>query len=484
VTSTGAITISTASNGNINLQPNGTGNIILANTFVNGVAYPAQDQDAASKIYVDNMVSTALTYHAAVTVATTGTLATATGGTITYAQPNGAGNGVGATLTTTGSFYLIDTANIQTVGTRILVKNEANAVYNGVYTYANVNTIVRSTDTDEYGPASTEQISINDYFFVQSGNVNAGAAFVVDAPLGTITFGTSNISFAQFSSSQTYTANTNAGISIIGTVINAKVDNDTTAFDGGGNIIVKASANLVTPNIGAATGTSVSVTGTVSAGNINADSGYVTTTGNITGGNLLTGGLISATSTITGSSILGSVVSASGNVYGGNVLFDAGVVTGTGNIYGGNLIAALFDSTNTTLAGPGPGNTSGERVRLYDFANPSTTNFAIGVEDHYIWNAVDNGISGFKWYAGNVLAATLMGTGNLTVVANIAGGNILTTGLISATGAITSAANITGGNVLFGSGVVSGTGNIYGQNIYQASYQVLDTQSTIDGGTY
>ena len=78
-------------------------------------------------------------------------------------QPNGVANGVGATLATTGTFDLIDTANVQTIGTRILVKNEANAVYNGVYTWANATNIVRSLDTDEYGPNSAEEISINDY---------------------------------------------------------------------------------------------------------------------------------------------------------------------------------------------------------------------------------------------------------------------------------------------------------------------------------
>jgi hypothetical protein len=61
---------------------------------------------------------------------------------------------------------------------------------------------------------------------------------------------------------------------------------------------------------------------------------------------------------------------------------------------------------------------------------------------------------------------------------NVIGANILTSGLISAGG------NITGGNILFGSGIVSGIGNIYGGNIFQSSNQVLDTMSTVDGGTY
>jgi hypothetical protein len=320
----GELTITTAS-GNLNLQP--AGNIVLANTFINSVAYPAQDTDAATKLYVDNMVSSALAFHAPAYAATTTDLATATSGTISYAQPNGVSNGIGAYLSTTGSFNLIDTANVQTVGTRILVKNEGNAVFNGVYTWSNATVIVRSTDADEYGPDSANQLSLNDYFFTTNGNVNAGSAFVVNAPTGTITFGTSNISFALFSQTTAYTANVDAGLSLIGTQFNAKVDNNTTAFDVTGNIIVKAGANLTTPNIGAATGTSLSLTGNVNSGNVN------------------TGGLISAT---------GNIISAA-NITGGNVL-TAGVVSATGNV-AGNFFIGNGSQLTGVIASGGQGNT-------------------------------------------------------------------------------------------------------------------------------
>jgi filamentous hemagglutinin len=335
----GELTITTAA-GNLNLQP--AGNIVLANTIINSLAYPLQDTDAASKLYVDNMVSTGIAYHSPVSAATTTDLATATGGSITYAQPNGVANGIGATLTTTGSFNLIDTANVQTIGTRILVQNEGNTVFNGVYTWANTTVIVRSTDADQYGPDSTEQLSINDYFFVQNGTVNKGAAFVVSAPPGTITFGTSGITFSQFSSSQTYTANTNAGISLIGTQFNTKVDNDTTAFDGSGNIIVKASANLTTPNIGAATGTSLSLTGNAISGNV-LTGGLISATGNITGGNLSISGNISGANVISGTTI-----SATANVIGGNIT-TVGEVSATANIIGGNLTTGGVISATSTI---------------------------------------------------------------------------------------------------------------------------------------
>jgi len=76
--------------------------------------------------------------------------------------------------------------------------------------------LTRATDADTYGPGAN-QLSLNDYFFTQNGTVNKGIAYVLSAPVGTITFGTSNIQFAEFSTSQVYTGT--APINISGTVI-------------------------------------------------------------------------------------------------------------------------------------------------------------------------------------------------------------------------------------------------------------------------
>ena len=389
----GALTISTAS-GNLNLQP--AGNVVLANTIITGVAYPQQDTDAATKQYVDNFATTAITYHQPVAAATTTTLAVATGGTITYTQPNGVANGIGALLTTTGSFDLIDTANVQTIGTRILVKNEGNAVFNGVYTWANATNIIRSTDADQYGSSSTEEFSINDYFFIQGGNVNRGSAYVVSAPAGTITFGTSNITFSEFSSSQTYTANTNAGLSLTGTVFSAKIDNDTTAFDGAGNIMVKAGANLTTPNIGAATGTSISLTGNVTGGNV-LTGGVVSATANVTGGNITTAGLVTATGNITGGNLItAGTVSATGNVSGNYFLGNGSALTG--------VIAAGGQGNTITLGTP----TDGNLVQNVAYPGWTTATF------------VTDGLDDLNQVAFNIANSTYVG--NAYITANVSSG--------------------------------------------------------------
>jgi hypothetical protein len=70
-------------------------------------------------------------------------------------------------------------------------------------------------------------------------------------------------------------------------------------------------------------------------------------TGNVTGGNLLTSGLVSAAGTITGTSHLGSVVSVTANITGGNIL-TGGLMSSTGNAIHSNVII-----NGTAAAGSG-----------------------------------------------------------------------------------------------------------------------------------
>ena len=407
--------------GDVQLQP--AGNVALGNRYITGVRTPAVADDAVNKQYVDNAVSTSISYHQAVLAATNTTLAVATGGTVTYNQPNGVGNGQGAYLQTTGAFTLIDTANVQTVGTRILVKNEANAVFNGVYVWSNATVITRSSDTNTYGAGNASALSINDYFFVQSGNVNEGSAYIVDSPVGTITFGSSNITFAQFSQSQIYEANTSAGLSLVGTTFSAKVDNNTTAFDGNGNISVKAGANLTTPNIGSATGTSLSVTGGVTAASVAG--------GAITGTSVSVTGTATAASTV-GGVITGSTASLTGNVTSGNLL-TGGDISGTGNITGGNIfISGLLSATgNITSA-----------------ANVSVGNLLV------TGNIVDSGALTIITGADGNIALVPNGTGQVTVST-----------ALSVVGNVTAA-------------------NVNGVGVFKNGITVLNADDIIDGGTY
>jgi hypothetical protein len=131
--------------------------------------------------------------------------------------------------------------------------------------------------------------------------------------------------------------------------INSNVANVT--LDVQGNIFalnLSSTGNVTAANIN---GTVVSAIGNVIGGNIST-AGLITATGNITGGNILTFGLISATGNATAGNILtAGLVSATGNITGGN-LRTAGLITATGNITGGNVIVGnilIPDTGNVTL---------------------------------------------------------------------------------------------------------------------------------------
>ena len=187
--------------------------------------------DITNKQYVDGLFSTGVSYHQPVLVESPTAL------TATYNQPNGAGNGVGATLTNSGSnvALVIDGVSVSNTA-RVLVYQQANAVHNGVYTVTNSGApdspgpgaawvLTRATDADTFGLANPNTLGAGDAFFVQSGNTGAGETYVCNTQ-GTITFGSSNITFAQISSAQIYAAGTglnlaNLTFSIANTAVTA-----------------------------------------------------------------------------------------------------------------------------------------------------------------------------------------------------------------------------------------------------------------------
>ena len=198
----------------------GTTNIVLGGTSLTPAGLtsvtvtqnPVSALQLTTKQYVDGLVATGLTYHAPVQAATTASLASTTGGTVTY---NNGASGVGATITLSVALTVLDGYTLANTN-RILVKNEVNQAYNGIYTWATGGTVLtRATDANTYG-TDIDQLSQNDYFFTQNGTVNKGTSFVVTT-VGTITFGTTAITFAEFSSSLVYTGGT--GITVSGTVI-------------------------------------------------------------------------------------------------------------------------------------------------------------------------------------------------------------------------------------------------------------------------
>jgi filamentous hemagglutinin len=481
-----------------------TGNVNVSNVHINNLADPVQAQDAASKSYVD-AVAEGLVIDAPAEAATPNTLANISVGTITYNNGNA---GVGATLVTTGTYTNIDGVNIATVGTRILVKDEANLAHNGIYTYANATALIRATDYDQ-----PSEITGHDFVFVQSGNIYAGTGWVnIDA---VTTVGTDPIEWIQFSGAGTVQAGN--GIAVNGTQVNVLTDGITTGINGSNQIEVIPNAQLTTPNIGAATGTSVSLTGnvqaadlltlgvvsatgTVTAGNINT-SGFVSATGNIGGGNISTGGLISATGTITsadtvtgGNLATAGTITATGTVTGGNIA-TGGTVTATGTVTGGNIVTggsvtATGDVTGgnvlTTGVVSAVSNVTGGNLVTGGYVTATGTVYGGNVLTPGEVSAGGSLTGGNIFTGGQISAVSTITGGNVatagfvSAAGNITGGNIVSAGQISSTGnitaptflgnlegiTVTATGNITGGNILFGSGTVSGTGNIYANKIF------------------
>ena len=368
--SNAGITVSGNANitGNVNVGTNlsvsGTSlfgaNASMDSFNINDLADPIAPQDAATKYYVDTFV-TGLSIRLSANAATTSNLATITGGTVTY---NNGTLGVGANLTIAGgTLTTIDTVSL-TAGMRVLIKNEtANAAWNGVYTYDSSTVLTRTTDFD-----TSAEMSGGAFLFVTTGDVNSDTAWVqtTDMPV----MGTDPIVFSQFSGAGSFSAD--QGVNLTGSIFSANTDGITTTITSG-NIVVKASAQLTTPNIGDATGNSLTLAGNLTTSGIS-------TLGPI--GNLkLSGGTN------------GQVLSTDG---AGNLSFisisSSGVSNGTSNItiplvnsninfaVNGNANVLVVDEANVTASGSVAalefisGNASSNSQAMFaSFANSTAT---------------------------------------------------------------------------------------------------------------
>jgi hypothetical protein len=380
-----SISISAAgSDQNVTLAPTGTGVVDVSGKKVANLATPTNATDAATKAYVDS-VAEGLHVHAACAAATDDTLAVLSTGTITY--DNGTA-GVGATLTTTGTYSTIDGVNIATIGTRILVKDEVNTAHNGIYVYTSSTVLTRAVDYD-----TAAEIQAGDFTFVANGTEYNSTGWVqIDA---VATVGTSPIVWQQFSGAGTYLAGT--GLTLTGDTFSITNTTVTAASYGNGDSVatftvnaqgqLTAAANVaITANAANLSGTvlnanivtssltsvgtlgSLAVTGNATAGNVYANSGTIgasiltgnlstaaqpnitsvgtltslDVTGNASAGNLSTGGNL----TVTGNAAITANLTAGNANIAGNLV--AGNISTTGNITGANVISANTLSGNLT----------------------------------------------------------------------------------------------------------------------------------------
>ena len=199
---------STDANGTISINPDGTGHVSVNSSNIQDVADPVNDTDAANKRYVD-AVAEGLHVHAPAHAYVADTLASITGGTVTYS--NGT-NGVGATLTLGTALDLaggdLDGDTDITLGDRIIVAGESNDAHNGVYVVTSTTVLTRADDFD-----TPTEMAGGDFIFVTHGNTYADTGWVMTEAVSTV--GSSPVYFMQFSGAGTYTAG--AGLTLTGT---------------------------------------------------------------------------------------------------------------------------------------------------------------------------------------------------------------------------------------------------------------------------
>jgi hypothetical protein len=429
---TGNLTLTAGSSDDyVEIRPTGTGQVHVGGFRIESVGTPTASTDAATKQYVDD-VAQGLAVHAPCVVASTDTLATMSGGTVAY--DNGA-SGVGATLTISGStLTAIDGITLST-DDRILIKDESTSAHNGIYVYTSSTVLTRADDFD-----TPTEMAGGDFTFVSQGTIYNDTGWVMTDPVTTV--GTSDVNFVQFSGAGSFTAG--AGLTLTGTEFSVNVDNLTTDIQGG-NVVVKTSAQLTTPNIGEATGTSLTATGNVAGGNLTT-AGVVSATGNITGGNV-------AGTTGTFTDIAGSLTTAAQpNITSVGTLSS---LTASGNI---GSTGGIFNGDGFGLSNIPAANITG--LSLSSISN-GTSNVDIAASDGNITMGVngtgdvvvvsDGGIevTGTADVSSTVTAPaftanTGLFTGDGGGLSNVAGGNVTGEVSFAATANSVAGANVSG----------------------------------------
>jgi len=163
---------STNTDGNVVLDPNGTGSVDVSSAKIINVATPTTNNDAANKEYVDSIVAAGVHFHDPVRVEATSNL------NATY---NNGTAGVGATLTNAGTqaALVLDGVTLS-VADRVLIYLQTDQTENGVYVVTDTGSVstnwilTRASDADTYVVSSPDGLSEGSTFFVLEGTIGAG----------------------------------------------------------------------------------------------------------------------------------------------------------------------------------------------------------------------------------------------------------------------------------------------------------------------
>jgi hypothetical protein len=225
-------------------------------TQVTVAANPTLALQVATKQYVDTQVSSGIHFHTPVRVESPINLSA------TY---NNGTAGVGATLTNAGTqvALVIDGVTVS-VADRVLIYAQTTQTQNGIYVVTDVGSgatnwvLTRASDADTYAVASANGLGEGSAVFVQQGTTGAGTTYVCNTA-GTITFGTTNITFVEISSAQIYSAGnglqlTGTVFSLISPVVTSNGGTGLTSFTSGGAVYATSTSALTTGTLPVASG--------------------------------------------------------------------------------------------------------------------------------------------------------------------------------------------------------------------------------------
>ena len=305
---------------------------------------PVSNTDIVNKQYADAIAS-GIHFHEAVDLATTAALPANT-----Y---NNGSSGVGATLTANANGALSVDSTLTVAGNRILVKNQAAGLQNGVYVVTQVGSagtpyiLTRATDFDSVG-TGVDQIDEGDFFLVTSGTANVNTAWVQQTS-PPITIGTTAIVFQQFSAPITYTAGTGLSESPTYTF---NIANTGTAGTYGSASQVPVFVTNAQGQVTSVTNTAIAINGSAVSGNITGQAGSVANA--LTAGTFLTSGgtyngsaartfAVDATDANTASKVVAR--DASGNFSAGTITAAlSGNATSATNVAGGAANRIVFNT--------------------------------------------------------------------------------------------------------------------------------------------
>jgi hypothetical protein len=415
--------------------------VAITGGAITGLPTPSNPSDAATKSYADGLA-------AGLTILSPSRLATAAA--LSANTYNNGSSGVGATLTANANAALSVDGTAVNVNDVVLVKNEATAANNGIYTVTQTGSgsapyiLTRAT----YFNQSSNMLK-GDYTFISAGSANINSAWTLSATVTTV--GTTAVTFNQFSSAGvanlgglTGSVSCGAGLScgsgaIVSTAVPvfnitqspysakcnygfksdiAMASGSTTATsasgwaagDVGKYIIIQGAG----ANIGSATTTITNGTASIAATNSFGANQVVVFSANV------------GTNIVSGTAYYVSSVGLSGSAFQISATQAGTVITpngsGTPNAFtSGNLVTTIATFVNSTTVTLTTGNTSGFNIssRTAEYGNDDATaiNSAISA-------AVSAGGGTVYLPAGKVCMVSQINFTNVTIGVSLKGEGI------------------------------------------------------------